>query len=74
MEYWREWGKFHLIVDIIVSQRIGSKVTKSSVDSSSDDIKSSNVKEPVRLPTNLVFGYLNLFSDGVVSYIVIFVK
>ncbi|XP_014510047.1 IAA-alanine resistance protein 1 [Vigna radiata var. radiata] len=54
--------------ETLLRKRIGSKVTKSSVDSSSDDIKSSNVKEPVRLPTNLVFGYLNLFSDGVHNF------
>ncbi|WVZ22505.1 hypothetical protein V8G54_001049 [Vigna mungo] len=54
--------------ETLLRKRIGSKVTKSSVDSSSDDIKSSNAKEPVRLPTNLVFGYLNLFSDGVHNF------
>lgn len=55
-------------------KRIGSNVTKgdnldtSIVDSSTNNIKSSNVKEPVRSPTSLVFGYLNLFSDGVHNF------
>ncbi|TKY59759.1 IAA-alanine resistance protein 1 [Spatholobus suberectus] len=55
-------------------KRIGSNLTKghnldaSTVDSSTNNIESSNVKEPVRSPTNLVFGYLNLFSDGVHNF------
>lgn len=55
-------------------KRIGSNVTKgdnldaSTVDSSTDNIKSLNVKEPVRSSTSLVFGYLNLFSDGVHNF------
>jgi len=67
--------KNYLTNDIHVSQRIGSNVTKgdnlddNTVDSATYNVKSSNVKEPVRSPTSLVFGYLNLFSDGVVSYI-----
>ncbi|XP_027920449.1 IAA-alanine resistance protein 1 [Vigna unguiculata] len=54
--------------ETLLRKRTGSNVTKSTVDSSSDDIKSSNVEEPVRLPTSLVFGYLNLFSDGVHNF------
>ncbi|KAK7368550.1 hypothetical protein VNO80_10577 [Phaseolus coccineus] len=54
--------------ETLLRKRIGSNVTKSTVDSSSNNIKSSNVKEPVRLPTSLVFGYLNLFSDGVHNF------
>ena len=66
--------KNYLTNEILVSQRIGSNVTKgdpdtNTVDSATYNVKSSNVKEPVRSPTSLVFGYLNLFSDGVVSYI-----
>ncbi|KAK7399883.1 hypothetical protein VNO78_11077 [Psophocarpus tetragonolobus] len=55
-------------------KRTGSNVTKgddhneSTIDSFADDIKSLNVKEPVRSPTSLVFGYLNLFSDGVHNF------
>lgn len=60
---------------ILVLQRIGSNATKgdnldaSAVNSSRDNTESSNLREPVRSSTSLVFGYLNLFSDGVVSYI-----
>ena len=56
-------------------QRIGSNATKggsqndNAEDSSTDNAKSSDVKEPVRPASSLVFGYLNLFSDGVVSCI-----
>jgi zinc transporter 7 len=56
-----------------VLQRIGSNTTKgdslndNAEDSSTDNVKSSNDKEPVRPASSLVFGYLNLFSDGVVS-------
>ncbi|KAL5175133.1 IAA-alanine resistance protein 1 [Glycine soja] len=55
-------------------KRIGSNVTKgdnlddNTVDSATYNVKSSNVKEPVRSPTSLVFGYLNLFSDGVHNF------
>lgn len=38
-----------------------------AADGSSSDVKSSKKKEPVQSASNLVFGYLNLFSDGVVS-------
>ncbi|KAL5187913.1 IAA-alanine resistance protein 1 [Glycine soja] len=54
-------------------KRIGSNVTKgdpdtNTVDSATYNVKSSNVKEPVISPTSLVFGYLNLFSDGVHNF------
>ncbi|XP_027342430.1 IAA-alanine resistance protein 1 isoform X2 [Abrus precatorius] len=55
-------------------KRVGSNASKgdnldaSAVDGSTDNIKSLNVKEPVRSPTSLVFGYLNLFSDGVHNF------
>lgn len=55
-------------------KRTGSNATKGdnpsdkAVDSSADDIKSSNTREPVRPPSSLVFGYLNLFSDGVHNF------
>ncbi|RDY00353.1 IAA-alanine resistance protein 1, partial [Mucuna pruriens] len=55
-------------------KRIGSNVTKgdnleaSTVDSSKGNIKSLSIKEPVRSSTSLVFGYLNLFSDGVHNF------
>ncbi|XP_027191651.1 IAA-alanine resistance protein 1 isoform X2 [Cicer arietinum] len=55
-------------------KRIGSNAAKgdslnhNAEDSSTDKIKSSNVKEPVGPPTSLVFGYLNLFSDGVHNF------
>ncbi|XP_059655284.1 IAA-alanine resistance protein 1 isoform X2 [Cornus florida] len=35
---------------------------------STKNIKSLNDKEPARSPSNLVFGYLNLFSDGVHNF------
>lgn len=47
----------------------GDDPSDKAVDSSADDIKSSNTTEPVRPPSSLVFGYLNLFSDGVVSHV-----
>lgn len=56
-------------------QRTGSNATKgdslndNAEDSSIDNVKPSNVNEPVRPASSLVFGYLNLFSDGVVSCI-----
>lgn len=56
-------------------QRSGSNATKGSSqndnaeDSSTDNVKSSDVKVPARPASSLVFGYLNLFSDGVVSCI-----
>ncbi|KAF5747529.1 IAA-alanine resistance protein 1 [Tripterygium wilfordii] len=34
----------------------------------SDDIASLTEKEPAKSPSNLVFGYLNLFSDGVHNF------
>ncbi|MCH85268.1 IAA-alanine resistance protein 1-like, partial [Trifolium medium] len=55
-------------------KRIGSNATKgdslndNAEDSSTDNVKSSNVKEPVRPASSLVFGYLNLFSDGVHNF------
>ncbi|XP_061367083.1 IAA-alanine resistance protein 1 isoform X2 [Gastrolobium bilobum] len=55
-------------------KRIGSSAAKDdnlnagAVDSSTDNIKSLNVKEPVKSSTSLVFGYLNLFSDGVHNF------
>ncbi|KAK7319172.1 hypothetical protein RJT34_03890 [Clitoria ternatea] len=59
----------------LLRKRTGSNVTKgdndldaSAVDSSTENMKSSNVQEPVRSPTSLVFGYLNLFSDGVHNF------
>ncbi|KAK7359524.1 hypothetical protein VNO77_01485 [Canavalia gladiata] len=57
----------------LLRKRVGSNATKgdnlnaSAVDSSAGNTKSSNVKEPVR-STSLVFGYLNLFSDGVHNF------
>lgn len=39
-----------------------------AADGSSSDIKSSKKKEPVQSASNLVFGYLNLFSDGVHNF------
>lgn len=39
----------------------------NAADGSLNDIKSSEKKEHVQPASNLVFGYLNLFSDGVVS-------
>ncbi|KAJ1430552.1 Zinc/iron permease [Sesbania bispinosa] len=52
-------------------KRIGSNSTKGDkADASAvgtDNVKSSNVKEPVR-SSSLVFGYLNLFSDGVHNF------
>lgn len=35
---------------------------------STNDIKSLKEKEPAQSPSNLVFGYLNLFSDGVHNF------
>ncbi|GAU34643.1 hypothetical protein TSUD_66930 [Trifolium subterraneum] len=55
-------------------KRIGSTATKgdslndNAEDSSTDNVKSSNVKEPVKPASSLVFGYLNLFSDGVHNF------
>lgn len=55
-------------------KRSGSNTTKgdslnyNAEDSSTDDVKSSNDKEPVRPASSLVFGYLNLFSDGVHNF------
>ncbi|KAI5385398.1 IAA-alanine resistance protein 1 [Lathyrus oleraceus] len=55
-------------------KRIGSNTTKddslndNAEDSSTDNIKPSIVKEPVRPASSLVFGYLNLFSDGVHNF------
>lgn len=39
-----------------------------AADGSSSDVKSSEKKEPVQSASNLVFGYLNLFSDGVHNF------
>lgn len=39
-----------------------------AADGSSSDVKSSKKKEPVQSASNLVFGYLNLFSDGVHNF------
>lgn len=55
-------------------KRSGSNATKggsqndNAEDSSTDNVKSSDVKEPVRPASSLVFGYLNLFSDGVHNF------
>lgn len=46
------------------------KDDKSDVDAadgSANNIRSLNEKEHTQSPSNLVFGYLNLISDGVVS-------
>ncbi|KAK7260556.1 hypothetical protein RIF29_26705 [Crotalaria pallida] len=54
-------------------KRTGSNTTNSdnldasAINNSTDNPKSSNVKEPVR-SSSLVFGYLNLFSDGVHNF------
>ena len=56
------WLKHYLIFYISL-QRINDKK-----DSSADDTKSLNEKGSAQ-SSNLVFGYLNLFSDGVVSKI-----
>ncbi|KAE9610563.1 hypothetical protein Lal_00029681 [Lupinus albus] len=56
-----------------VRKRTGSNKTKSdnldasAVNRSKDNIESSNVTEPAR-SSSLVFGYLNLFSDGVHNF------
>lgn len=45
----------------------GDKQDVAAADDSNRDAKSSD-GEPTRSPSNLVFGYLNLFSDGVVCF------
>lgn len=42
------------------------KTSLNAMNNSSDDNESINRKEPTKSQSNLVFGYLNLFSDGVV--------
>ncbi|MED6174384.1 IAA-alanine resistance protein 1 [Stylosanthes scabra] len=55
-------------------KRTGSKANKGKGDNVSasavgnSTTKFSDVKEPVRQPSSLVFGYLNLFSDGVHNF------
>ncbi|XP_015957922.1 IAA-alanine resistance protein 1 [Arachis duranensis] len=55
-------------------KRTGGKATKGKSDNvkasavGSSTTKSSDVKEPIRQPSSLVFGYLNLFSDGVHNF------
>ncbi|RVW34599.1 IAA-alanine resistance protein 1 [Vitis vinifera] len=49
----------------------GLREDKSDSDAgngSTNDIKSLKEKEPAQSPSNLVFGYLNLFSDGVHNF------
>lgn len=60
--YWKK--RSSNIWYFFLSQRTSSN---KATDSSKDGIKSLNEKEPVQ--SSLVFGYLNLFSDGVVSKI-----
>ncbi|ONI31906.1 hypothetical protein PRUPE_1G338200 [Prunus persica] len=45
----------------------GDKQDVAAADDSNRDAKSSD-GEPTRSPSNLVFGYLNLFSDGVHNF------
>ncbi|KAH9794345.1 IAA-alanine resistance protein 1 [Citrus sinensis] len=68
---------FGQVTITIVSEKTYRKTTsvdgdyKSDVDAadgSSSDVKSSKKKEPVQSASNLVFGYLNLFSDGVHNF------
>ncbi|WCJ33683.1 ZIP metal ion transporter family [Euphorbia peplus] len=50
---------------------VDDKDDKSVIDAkdcSSDSSKTLNKKETVHAPSNLVFGYLNLFSDGVHNF------
>lgn len=61
---------------------VGARKDEADVDTangSADDTHSmekddthSKEKEPAQSPTNLVFGYLNLFSDGVVCVPLLF--
>lgn len=46
----------------------GAGDDKSDVDAADgyNKVKSLDKEEPAQSPSNLVFGYLNLFSDGVV--------
>ncbi|OIW00726.1 hypothetical protein TanjilG_09695 [Lupinus angustifolius] len=66
-------GKAAYICSLRPHWRTGSNKTKgdnldaSAVNSSKDNIESSNVTEPAR-SSSLVFGYLNLFSDGVHNF------
>ncbi|KAJ7954478.1 IAA-alanine resistance protein 1 [Quillaja saponaria] len=58
----------------IIRKRTSSSAVKDdngdehAVDGSTNNIESLNDKEYVQSPTNLVFGYLNLFSDGVHNF------
>ncbi|XP_057416052.1 IAA-alanine resistance protein 1 [Lotus japonicus] len=52
----------------LLRKRTGSNAAKGDNADASAVVKSTDVKEPVRSPTSLVFGYLNLFSDGVHNF------
>ncbi|KAK6931682.1 Zinc/iron permease [Dillenia turbinata] len=45
-----------------------AKSDQNGVNGCTDDIKTSKLNEPAQSSSNLVFGYLNLFSDGVHNF------
>lgn len=57
-----------------LQRNTGSKGLQDGPVSRAEDISNGHVesidrKEPLKSQSNLVFGYLNLFSDGVVGHI-----
>ncbi|CAI0409725.1 unnamed protein product [Linum tenue] len=52
----------------------GEKSDKATSNKSTTSTKLSQGKEPAKSSSNLVFGYLNLFSDGVVNIIILLME